>query len=289
MGPEGSGGGGGGITDIVGGPGITVTGGSGPTATVSLAGGNPTGLPPATQGLTLSLHANLGVDPPTGNVLDWSDWARPGLYWTSGGTGAVFDPVGINGLPTLDFTAGVTSSYTQARFSAYTDSDAYVFPTGWTIGAIVEYTGAVNYSNWLASPQIIGSGNQGAGLLCGLDPANPLNVIFAAFVFDASSDPQTVVAVSVPKNTAHYVIVTFDPTGTFTIWVDGAAPVTSGPWTFQTVGSLQASNWTIGQNVIEASSHFNGSILRIDNWCRALAPATEIPALQAFYVTQGGF
>ena len=249
-------------------------------------GGNPTGLPPATEGLTLSLHANLGVDPPTGNVLDWSDWARPGLYWTTEETGAVYNPTGIHGLPTLDFTAGTTSSYTQGNFAPYTGSDAYVFPTGWTIGAIVDYAGDVNFSNWVASPQIVGGNNQGVGLLCGLDPANADNVIFGAFTFDASSDPQTVQAVSVPAG-PHYVIASFDPTGFLRIWVDGAAVVTSGPWTFPPIGLLKPSVWTVSGNVTDTSSQFDGSILRIDTWCRALAPLTEIPALQAFYVTDG--
>jgi hypothetical protein len=140
------------------------------------------------------------------------------------------------------------------------------------------------------APQIVGSAAGGAGLICGIDPFNASNVIFGAFVTDASGTSHTVSGVSVLRvGIPHYVVATFDPTGTLSIWVDNTAIVTAGPFTSTLVNTLQANQWQIGQNQVSSSSYFGGSILRIDTWCRNLSPATEIPLLQAFYVTIGGF
>jgi hypothetical protein len=99
--------------------------------------GNPTNLPPATQDLTMCVQAALGLNIVSGKVDTWQDQSKPGTYFTTSGTGAVLNPMGINGQPTLDFTAGTTSNYFNARFGIYQNSDLYVWPNAWTIGAVV--------------------------------------------------------------------------------------------------------------------------------------------------------
>ena len=307
VGPEGSGGGGGGITDIVAGPGILVTGGTGPVATitslVTLFPPVSEAVPTSAGNLTLALMArgNVGlVSVPAGSgdntVLMWDNAARPGFYLqpfdlSSTGATGLWNPANpaVGGNPTVDFvTTGEIGlgTYVVGRSGGaiINTIDVFLFLQQWTIGVACLYTGTTVYNpaalyNASVVMTTLGNGNRGPALVCGLLAGL---LVFAVWYVDSGGVTRVSASAGVDPTLPHYAVGSYQ-NGDLSIQVDGGAVLTTGPFPLPTfLSTFQGAVMATCGSETSGSAEFVGSIVEIDAWNRALTP-TETTELNAYY------
>jgi len=257
------------------------------------------------RGMTAFLNGDNGVFNTVSTVVtEWFDLApsRVGQFWSTDISGpttpGTFNPAGFNGKATVDTVENPgTPNFYQAEYISSLNLTARTFvqPQQFTLAACVEYTGTINYSapvfNLATCPMIWGSVRPagsafpvGCGLLCGIDPGNPANVIFAAFVCIFNVSLFFAQSVSVPKNVAHYVAATFMG-GNITLYLDALAPVVTGGVPPMLPADLATAPWQTSGNT--AGGLFQGHNRDLVTYNVGLS-ASEVAALRAFLKSDGG-